>query len=62
MVTSCCAVGCTYRFKKGGVGLFTFPKEKFRRLAWIRAVRRKDWEPTENARVCGHHFQTGTYY
>ena len=65
MVLSCCAVGCTNRFKskaEGGVGFFRFPnkkKEPWKRQLWIIAVRRAFWEPTPYSRICGDHFQNG---
>ncbi|XP_049518348.1 peroxynitrite isomerase THAP4-like [Dermacentor silvarum] len=60
MVVSCCAVGCTKRAAKGsGVGFFRFPKENTRRKAWVQAVRREKWQPSDSSRICGLHFITG---
>jgi hypothetical protein len=36
-----------------------FPKDENRRRMWINAVRRKDWVPSKEDRVCGRHFVTG---
>ena len=63
MVHSCCAYGCTNRMEKQKkLGFFRFPskgKEKDRRERWIRALKRKDWNPTANSRICGDHFVNG---
>ncbi|XP_049515775.1 uncharacterized protein LOC125941939 [Dermacentor silvarum] len=60
MVVSCCAVGCTKSAAKGsGVGFFRFPKENTRRKAWVQAVRREKWQPSDSSRICGLHFITG---
>ncbi|KAL1421949.1 hypothetical protein MTO96_003941 [Rhipicephalus appendiculatus] len=60
MVVSCCAVGCTKRATKGsGTGFFRFPKEINRRQAWVQAVRRERWKPSDSTRICGLHFITG---
>ena len=60
MVNSCCAYGCTNRMgKKNTLGFFRFPsewKDKNRRDMWIRALRRKNWTPSANSRICGDHF------
>lgn len=60
MVHSCCAYGCTNRFVKGsGIGFYRFPRDVERRSRWIKAVQRVDWEPLEETRICGKHFQSG---
>lgn len=60
MVKSCCAVGCTNRFKKGsGVTFYRFPEDEQRRLRWIAAVGRKDWLPSEYTWLCSDHFLSG---
>lgn len=61
MVVSCCAFGCTHRKKKGdNIGMYRFPKHDLNlRERWIRAIKRKDWEPNKSSRICGKHFQTG---
>ena len=41
MPVSCCAVGCTSRFRKGaGVGFYVFPVDQRRREMWIQAISR----------------------
>ncbi|XP_077551917.1 THAP domain-containing protein 1-like [Haemaphysalis longicornis] len=60
MVVSCCAVGCTKRATKGsGIGFFRFPKEIGRQKAWVQAVRRERWQPSDSSRICGLHFING---
>ncbi|KAH7980180.1 hypothetical protein HPB49_013667 [Dermacentor silvarum] len=38
---------------------FRFPKENTRRKAWVQAVRREKWQPSDSSRICGLHFITG---
>lgn len=47
------------RRKAAGVGFFRFPKENTRRKAWVQAVRREKWQPSDSSRICGLHFITG---
>ena len=48
MVQSCCAVNCAYRYKKGDkIGLHRFPREEVKKKLWVRAVSRKNWEPSK---------------
>ncbi|KAG8180608.1 hypothetical protein JTE90_018226 [Oedothorax gibbosus] len=61
MVSSCCAFGCTKRYKKGdNIGFFRFPlKNKSRLDKWLKALRRTNWTPTSASKICGQHFQSG---
>ena len=63
MPESCCVVGCTVRrgpdSRKAGIGLFRIPICRRKRVAWIRAISRKQWEPKNWERVCGRHFVSG---
>ena len=67
MPTSCCAVGCSNRHKKGSNLVFykipsgRTPFEAKRRSDWIKAIKRKDWETWDDdkiskERICGAHF------
>ncbi|CAH0723497.1 unnamed protein product, partial [Brenthis ino] len=63
---SCCAVFCPSRTTKGGVkdpelSFHTFPKCPEIRDQWIKAVRRKNWEPTKYSRLCSKHFEESSF-
>ena len=63
MPTVCSAYGCTYRHKKGdNIGMYCFPKNENLRRLWTVAVRRSNWKPTPTSRICGKHFQSGTFH
>lgn len=54
----CCAFSCNNKSGQGK-GLFKFPSSKsdrVRREAWILAVSRKGWKPTEHTVLCSDHF------
>ena len=60
MPSSCCAVECTKRHRKGkGVGFYRIPKDPERRRRWVAAIRRVKWQPNEGTRLCGLHFVSG---
>lgn len=60
MVVSCCVIGCANRFNKGsGLRFFRFPDSQPKRTRWINAMRRKNWVPNDNTRVCSIHFLSG---
>ncbi|XP_016658154.1 THAP domain-containing protein 1-like [Acyrthosiphon pisum] len=58
MVASCSAHGCVNRQIKGIKNhFFTFPlRNPERNAKWIKAVGRKGFIPTKNARFCSNHF------
>ncbi|XP_035694060.1 uncharacterized protein LOC118428174 [Branchiostoma floridae] len=68
MPTSCCALNCTNRKDKGSrKKFFRIPAEPGRRAAWLRALKRSDfeqgkknptaaWTPRGHERVCSDHF------
>ncbi|CAC5384488.1 unnamed protein product [Mytilus coruscus] len=61
MVASCCVIGCTNRFdKENPKSFYRIPKKpESRKKLWISAIRRDQWEPRENDRVCFRHFISG---
>ena len=60
MPSSCSAIGCTRRCsKEKGIKMYRFPADPQRRHLWIRALKRKRWQPNESSRVCNAHFASG---
>ena len=59
---SCCVIHCARRFEKGsGITFFRIPDREPKRSAWITAIRRKNWVPSEHERVCSVHFLSGKF-
>jgi len=53
MPKSCCDYKCKNIFVKGsGLHFYGIPSEETQRIAWIAAINRKDWSPTEYSLVC----------
>jgi len=40
---------------------FRFPKDKKRRRAWAKAVKRKKWRPSDSSTLCSDHFTEENY-
>ncbi|XP_062602320.1 uncharacterized protein LOC134264038 [Saccostrea cucullata] len=63
MVRSCVVYKCHNKADAGskekGVSFFRFPKDKRKRKAWVKAIQRDKWTPTEASYVCSAHFQGG---
>ena len=61
MVKSCVAFGCenrdTEENRKNGISFHRFPKDHDRRQAWIVAVRRENFKPIDESRLCSAHFK-----
>lgn len=55
---SCAAIGCTNRPSKNlpGITFHRFPRKKEIREAWIKALRREKYIPSNTAVVCSEHF------
>ena len=49
MPDSCAAIDCTSRAnkeaKRQGITFHFIPKDETRRREWLRAIRRKNWDP-----------------
>ena len=43
--------------KDNGISFFRFPKHKRKRAAWVKAIQRDKWQPTEARYVCSTHFE-----
>ena len=39
--------------------LFRFPEDESQRDAWVRAIKRENWTPSEQSRLCQLHFISG---
>lgn len=60
MPVSCCVINCVRGFEKGsGITFLRIPDREPKRSAWINAIRRKNWVPSEHGRVCSVHFLLG---
>ncbi|XP_069103104.1 THAP domain-containing protein 2-like [Argopecten irradians] len=53
--------GCSNRIRETGVKFFKFPMDRHKRRSWIKALNRKDWEPTANSFLCSDHFVSGRH-
>ena len=63
MVRSCCAVGCTARdvkeTREAGVQFYRIPQSVTKRVMWVNAISRKDWQPSASTVICSQHFVGG---
>ena len=56
----CCAPGCSNSRKtRGDLHFYRIPKESNRRRVWMKRIRRKNFSPTDNTRLCSEHFVGG---
>lgn len=59
MVNKCSAVGCRNGYEKNtdkSLSFHSFPKDEFTKSAWLRRLRRENFEPTVYSRLCSEHF------
>ena len=57
---TCCVPGCYTNTKKNrSLSFHQFPKELHTRKKWINAIKRKDFVPSKQHRVCSKHFVDG---
>ena len=64
MVNYCVAYGCKNKAKKDSSFSFhRFPHSNSELLAkWIQAMRRKDWQPTNNIFLYSEHFEPSCFF
>lgn len=56
----CCAHGCSNNRKRNPeLHFYRIPKELSRRKAWLQRIRRDNFTPTVNTRLCSGHFAGG---
>ena len=56
----CCAPNCSNRRnRKENIQFYRIPKEKELRKIWLLRIRRKQFKPTANTRLCSEHFVGG---
>ena len=56
----CCAPGCSNSRKtRGDLNFYRIPKDVNRRRVWLKRIRRKNFSPTVNTRLCSEHFIGG---
>ena len=56
----CCAPGCSNSRKTSGdLNFYRIPKDINRRQVWLKRIRRKNFSPTVNTRLCSEHFIGG---
>uniref|UniRef100_A0A8D8WRZ8 THAP domain-containing protein 1 n=1 Tax=Cacopsylla melanoneura TaxID=428564 RepID=A0A8D8WRZ8_9HEMI len=62
IVTSCSVLGCSNRAgRNNGISFFRFPNDKTILKKWLAAMRRRNWKPTPNSRLCSAHFTPDSY-
>ncbi|XP_046981545.1 THAP domain-containing protein 6-like [Schistocerca americana] len=58
---ACAVVGCTARSDRSqkclGITFHKFPSNATRKDLWVKALGRKDWEPSKYSKVCSQHFR-----
>ena len=56
----CCAPNCSNRRnRKENIQFYRIPKDKELRKIWLLRIRRKQFKPTANTRLCSEHFVGG---
>ena len=63
MPATCVVFQCSHRrneaSKAKGRSFFRFPEDKRKRRAWVKAINRENWQPSEHSRICSDHFVDG---
>lgn len=56
----CCAHGCSNNRKRNPkLQFYRIPGDLSRRKAWLKRIRRENFTPTDNTRICSEHFVGG---
>ena len=56
----CCAHGCANnRRRNPNLQFYRIPRDLSRRKAWLSRIRRVNFTPTDNTRICSEHFVGG---
>ena len=68
MPSACAAFGCARRYTKkareeDGITFHRLPKDETKRDEWLKAIRRKNFEPSQTAQlwICSDHFLPSDY-
>lgn len=69
MVYKCCVPNCCASKKRdeenkenaSSISVFRFPSDQTMREKWIKAIPRSHFRPSENHRVCSHHFASSDF-
>ena len=56
---TCCVPGYSNTKRDKELSFHKFPREEAVRKRWINAIKRKDFAPSEQHRVCSKHFMDG---
>ena len=63
MVNSCCAHNCTTRdgkeTREAGITFYRIPVKESKRMLWLNAIGRKDFNPKPHTVICSQHFVGG---
>ena len=63
MVNSCCAHNCTARdgkeIREAGITFYRIPVKESKRMLWLNAIGRKDFNPKPHTVICSQHFVGG---
>ncbi|XP_051238686.1 peroxynitrite isomerase THAP4-like [Dicentrarchus labrax] len=55
----CCAAGCNNKKGDPKISFYRLPQDEKRHHQWLAAIKRADWTPTANTRLCVAHFVSG---
>ncbi|XP_046387215.1 uncharacterized protein LOC124156615 [Ischnura elegans] len=57
----CAAYNCREKSARGGLSFHSFPRDPFILKKWCYALRRKDFVPTKNSKLCSKHFTPDSF-